>query len=331
MRPTARLFFSKVSETLVLDALASHVPPEGRAVILADGYDPIGRAAEDPRVARIIDVRAVPTSELDRIEGADIVIYACTQDDLGLPFIEHLHRSGRRYYPVWGAKPGGYAFTSSIVRDVLESEYLHQQQVGFGKWDFGSADFENLIQALDLTKHLPGCYLEVGCYQGSSAGVVLRYLASTHRRMNTYFMDVFGGFSYEESARSADAIWHGTHVTEGEEAVRTRLLEYGVGHDGLRITIERRNIISDPLPAEIVAEGIAVANLDVDMHEAVAAGLQKLAPHIVPGGILVVEDAGHTPLLIGAKLALEQFLREPAGRQFMPLVMGSGQTFLIRR
>jgi hypothetical protein len=26
-----------------------------------------------------------------------VVIYACTQDDLGLPFIEHLHKTGRKY------------------------------------------------------------------------------------------------------------------------------------------------------------------------------------------------------------------------------------------
>jgi hypothetical protein len=81
----------------------------------------------------------------------------------------------------------------------------------------------------------------------------------------------------------------------------------------------------------IVNEGIAVANLDVDMYEAVAAGLRKIAPHMLTGGILVLEDAGHTPLLIGAKLALEEFLRDPMGQRFMPLVMGSGQTFLIAR
>jgi hypothetical protein len=51
----------------------------------------------------------------------------------------------------------------------------------------------------------------------------------------------------------------------------------------------------------------------------------------VPGGILVVEDPGHTPLLIGARFALEKFLAEPVGAQFTPLAMQSGQTFLIRR
>jgi hypothetical protein len=69
----------------------------------------------------------------------------------------------------------------------------------------------------------------------------------------------------------------------------------------------------------------------VDLHEAVYAGLHKLAPHMVQHGILVVEDPGHTPLLIGAKLALEKFLAEDAGKQFIPIVMDSGQSFLIRK
>jgi hypothetical protein len=51
----------------------------------------------------------------------------------------------------------------------------------------------------------------------------------------------------------------------------------------------------------------------------------------VKHGILVVEDPGHTPLLFGAKYALEKFLGEGLGRKFIPVAMDSGQVFLIRR
>ena len=108
-------------------------------------------------------------------------------------------------------------------------------------------------------------------------------------------------------------------------------MAYGGGFPDLKISVEKNNIISDPLPARAVKLGIAVANLDVDLYEAVYAGLHKLAPHMVQHGILVVEDPGHTPLLIGAKLALEKFLDEDVGKQFIPLVMDSGQSFLIRK
>lgn len=322
---------AKVSQAHVMHALDARLGEGQRAVILHDGYDSMGSVAEESRVARVIDVRAEPVSVLDRLGEQDVIIYACTQDDLGLPFIAHLHERGRRYYPIWSAEPGGYAFSNAVARDVLEAERAHQSEQRFGKWDFGYRDFENLIQAVEVTRHLAGCYLEVGCYRGSSAGVVLRYLAAIRRSIRAYFLDVFEGFNYSASALSADAVWHGTHVTDGFEAVRARLLEYGAESPELHIAVERRNIITDALPAAVIEEGIAVANLDVDLHEAVYAGLHKIAPHIVPGGILVVEDPGHTPLLIGARLALHKFLAEPIGTQFVPLAMQSGQTFLIRR
>lgn len=326
-----RLFFPKVTPELLLRALDQHVPHGCRAVILSDGFEDIDGPAADRRVARVIDVRIEPVSALESLDDTEAVIYACTQDDLGIPFVEHLHRRGRRYYPIWSARPGGYAFANSTARRVLEAEFQYQKRLGFDKWDFGHGDFVNLIQAIEITRSLPGCYLEVGCYRGSSAGVVLRYLAESSRDMHACFLDVFDGFSYEEAEKSADAVWLGTHVTDGLDAVRSRLLEYGANAPGLTICVERCNIITDPLPAMVLERGVAVANLDVDLHEAVEAGLRKIAPHVVPGGILVVEDPGHTPLLIGANLALRRFMKGDEGRQFMPIAMESGQTFLVRR
>lgn len=323
--------FSKISDDHILSALDSRLAPGHRAVLLLDGYEKINAVRADPRIRMMIDVRRDSPTVLDSLGEDDVVIYACTQDDLGLPFIEHLHKTGRKYFPVWSARPGGYVFTNTTAREVLQTEFEFQIREGFDKWDFGHLDFMTLIQALEITKELPGCYLEVGCYCGSSAGAVLRYLAEKRRPMETFFLDVFSGFHYEASDKSADAVWHGTHETDGFDTVRNRLMAYGAGIPDLKITVEKNNIITDPLPKDVIERGIALANLDVDLHEAVYAGLHKIAPHIVKHGILVVEDPGHTPLLIGAKYALEKFLDEDLGRQFIPVVMDSGQSFLIRK
>lgn len=232
---------------------------------------------------------------------------------------------------MWSARPGGYVYTNNTARKVLSHEFEFQKREGFAKWDFGYHDFANLIQALEMTRNLPGCYVEVGCFRGSSAGIVLRYLSAVRRRIPTFFLDVFDGFTYDDAQSSADTIWHGTHKTEGYELVRQRLLNYNTEFPEMSISVEVNNIITDPLPIAVARDGIAVANLDVDLHEAVYMGLHKLAPHIVKSGVLIVEDAGHTPLLIGAKHALEKFLAEEAGQQFIHLVMESGQSFLIRK
>ncbi len=329
--PQRSLFFQKITSDQVSETLDKHVAENQLAVILADGYGQLDDISGISRVRRVIDVCKVSPLILDSLNVDDVVIYACVQDDLGLPFIEHLHNIGRKYYPVWSARPGGYAFTNSTARNVLDVEFDFQKRHGFAKWDFGYADFVNLIQALEITRDTPGCYLEVGCYRGSSAGVILRYLATTRRPLETFFLDVFEGFQYGESQTSADAIWYGTHATDGLAAVRERLVGYNTGFSDLKITIEKNNIITDPLPARVIEQGISVANLDVDLHEAVYAGLHKIAPHIVKNGILIVEDPGHTPLLIGARYALEKFLSEDIGKSFIPLSMESGQTFLIKK
>jgi hypothetical protein len=325
------MFFEKVNSTILSDSIRDHVPPGSKAIVIHDGIDSIDDPEVKGKIERILDARFDRPEYIADLDRSLVIIYACTQDDLGLPFVKYIHESDRKYFPVMSGKPGGYVYTNTKARNVLANEFEFQKLNGFAKWDFGYQDFSNLIQALEICRDLPGCYLEVGCFRGSSAGVVLRYLRTMSRPIQTFFFDVFRGFTYEASKGSSDAIWHGTHITEGLDSVRRRLLNYTLDCPQIEVFVEECNIITDPLPMEIVRQGIKVANLDVDLHEAVYAGLHKLAPHIVKNGILIVEDPGHTPLLIGAKYALSKFLAEDAGKQFIHIVMESGQSFLIKK
>ncbi len=144
----------------------------------------------------------------------------------------------------------------------------------------------------------------------------------------SYFFDVFDGFNYEEAKSSSDALWFGSHVTHGQSVVAERLQSFDLPGLGRPVIVQKNNIITDDLPPEITK--IAVANLDVDILEGVYHGLVRLAPLIVPGGILIVEDTGHTPALAGAALAVELFQQTPIARQFTSIYMASGQLFLLR-
>ena len=165
--------------------------------------------------------------------------------------------------------------------------------------------------------------MEIGCFRGSSSSVMLDYALHNGFDRTFYFFDTFDGFSYETARTSPDAMWQGTHATEGHAVVEGRLTAIGYPH----LQVHRANIITDNLPAEITQ--IAVANVDVDLYEAVIAGLNKVADLIPPGGIIICEDAGHTPNLIGARLALQEFMRSPRGARFTQIFMTSGQAFLI--
>lgn len=69
----------------------------------------------------------------------------------------------------------------------------------------------------------------------------------------------------------------------------------------------------------------------MDLHEAVYAALFHVHEKLSVNGIIVVEDAGHTPRLLGAKLALEQFLEKVGFDTYVHLQMESGQYVLIRK
>lgn len=106
------------------------------------------------------------------------------------------------------------------------------------------------------------------------------------------------------------------------ELVRKRVKE------GQNINIVKSNIITDNLPDEI--EHVAVCNIDVDLYEAVQYALYKVKDRVVKGGVIIAEDYGHTPELLGAQLAIDEFYEENEDEWFK-IVCTSGQCLLIRQ
>ena len=262
------------------------------------------------------------------IDGLDdqFVVLAFEQDDLCLTAMQLLRAEGRSFLPCLQFHPTAeYWRTNSIAKDSLAIEFEYQHRLPDPKWN--TPDFVNIVQALDATKNVNGVYLEVGVFKGNSARTALRFMTNAGINRRCFFWDVFIGFNYPEAKESIDRIWEGTHEVGAVDIV-DHYIRGELELTGYDIAVEQKNIISDEIPEDIGE--IAVANLDVDMYEAVAAGLEKIAPRIALGGILIVEDPGHTPALSGAFMALDEFLKTPIAQKFTALTMGSGQTFLIR-
>jgi hypothetical protein len=266
---------------------------------------------------------------LDAVDpAASVVLYAVEHALDGLAVARRLVERKIRFLPLGAGPVGGWVYDDPVARQVIEDAYIGQTLAGFAKFeDPGSKDdFVNLTQALHTTDRIEGCVVEVGCFRGSSGAVMLDYANAKQLRPKAFhFFDVFDGFNYKEALESSDAVWAKTHRTEGEAAVRERLTAKAGIH---QVTVRKMNVISDVLPADVGP--VALLNLDVDLYEAVAAGLKRFAPLIVRGGILICEDAGHTPGLIGARLALQEFLESKRGAAFTPVHMPSGQAFLIK-
>lgn len=193
---------------------------------------------------------------------------------------------------------------------------------------FCKKDHLNIMQAIEITKHLSGDYVEIGVFMGASALAALHFMKHSNINRECYFLDTYDGFNYEESKTGIDAFWYKTHKIIGVEDTVNTIRSLFSRFD-IRTNVVISNICRDDLPDNI--NRIAVCNIDVDQHEAVSSALFKVADSIVPYGIIIAEDAGHTPLLYGALLALTEFLESDKGKDFMPIKMESGQTFLIRK
>ncbi len=135
-------------------------------------------------------------------------------------------------------------------------------------------------------------------------------------------MDTYEGFSYETADASSDALWAGSHQDTSKELVEMRLSGYECKK------CIKANIITDELPEEI--EKIAVCNIDVDMYEPTKYALEKVRKKIVSGGIILEEDYGHSPQVIGAQVATNEFLEKYKG-EFIAIYGKGSQLILIKK
>lgn len=271
--------------------------------------------------------QAVTVTKPEELPEGEAYLLAYEQDDICASIMSHINSIGKQYFPCLKYYPvAEYWRTNAVAQKVLADEYDFQTSFEDHKWN--TPDFVNIIQAIEATRDIQGSYVEVGVFKGNSAHLAVSYMEEAKIKRNCWFMDVFDGFNYEEAESSVDKLWLHSHKAGTPEAMKEYLS--GALHEtpSVEITVLKHNIITDDLPN---FAPIAVANLDVDMYEAVLVGLQRLAPLIAPGGILIAEDPGHTPALAGAHHALTNFLSTPLAKDFTVLTMGSGQTFLLKR
>ena len=215
------------------------------------------------------------------------------------------------YYPT-----ARYFHRNDIARDTL----IEDSKINKPKFEVG--DFENIIQALEITRHIPGDYVEIGVYQGRSAHLALNYMSRANLQRKSFFLDVFEGFTYDKAQSSSDLIWKNTHQDTSFQNVQEFLAEFN------NVQVIKSNIITDELPEEV--EQISVCCIDVDLQEAVNAAINKVSTKIAKGGLIILEDQGHTPPLGGAYLATCEFLDSATAKSFVPIHMASGQMILVK-
>jgi len=248
-----------------------------------------------------------------------VFICAFNSDERMVQFLKKL-KSFKDY--AYFTPGNSYPTARYFHRDDKALAVLKEESAKPDSTKFELADYENILQAIAITKNLPGPYVEIGVFKGDSARLALNYLQRCGIKKFCYFIDTYEGFSYDEAKQSADARWSGTHIDAPMESVARFLSAFSEKE------LIKMNVIVQDLPDQI--NNVSVCNIDVDMYEAVLVAAVKMAPRMAKGGIMILEDQGHTPALAGAYLATMEFLETDPGKKFIPIHLYSGQMFLVK-
>jgi hypothetical protein len=282
--------------------------------------------ADDVKSRFTRTVSSIESLNDDQISKIVFYIYfLCDSDAINI--LKRIHKFNGKFIPLLAFYKTNYRFIDRPTLEALHQTEILQDRVSH----FDYQVHENICEAINLTKNLEGDYVEIGVYMGGSALTALNYMDKlkrlAYKPKKVWLLDTFDGFEYEEAANSQDAMWAGTHKIFGVENIQAHLKET-LDTAKIDYNLVVSNICKDDLPAEI--KSIAVANIDVDVYEATLDGLNKVAPLIVKGGIIIAEDAASTPGLYGAYLALTEFLESDMGSNFIS-IFKNGQYFLIRK
>lgn len=293
-------------------------------VVVPDVYK---KKIQDAFLGRVISTRdIICTSELDNFER---LIWATERVDRGASIARYFYKKAKKVKVLKNTGPARVWMHDEVKENVLLEEFDVQTKEGIEFFGHGiGADFGNLLQFIDNTKNLDGDFVEIGCFMGSSTCVMANYIDKNKIDKSFYVYDYFDGFTYDEAKSSLDSTWLNTHQTDGKDNVEARI-KSRLSERKDNFQVFQRNIIDEDALKEVTK--ISFANIDVDLYEAVYAALVHVHHKLCANGIIVVEDAGHTPRLIGAKIALEEFLELVGTDSYHSILMESGQYVLIKR
>ncbi|HZG42103.1 MAG TPA: TylF/MycF/NovP-related O-methyltransferase [Longimicrobium sp.] len=201
---------------------------------------------------------------------------------------------------------------SSLARDVRRRRLTY---LGFD----ALADLERAVARVEA-QGIAGAIIEAGCALGGST-VVIAAAKTRERPLRVY--DVFGMIPPPSEADGADIHARYATIVEGksagiggdryygyEENLRERvantLTEFGYDPAANRIELIQ-GLFQDTMQ---VSGPVALAHVDADWYESVMTCLQRIVPHLAPGGTLVIDDYDHWS---GCRRAVDEFFADKRG------------------
>ncbi|MGM0563716.1 MAG: TylF/MycF/NovP-related O-methyltransferase [Pseudomonadota bacterium] len=159
---------------------------------------------------------------------------------------------------------------------------------------------------------LPGAVIECGVYKGAS---LIRFatfrdmLESSGARQIIGF-DAFGSFPVPEGADDSDKAFIEDFESKGGEGISREELEAVLAHKGFDHHQLIKGDLLETVPEYLKAHPelkVALLHIDVDVYEPTLKALEHFFPHMISGGLVVLDDYH---LVDGATRAVDEFIAE---------------------
>jgi O-methyltransferase len=184
-----------------------------------------------------------------------------------------------------------------------------------------------------------GEIIEAGCAYGGSA-IVLCSAKRRSRAMRVF--DVFGMIPPPSSRDGADMQARYRDIASGSSAGLGGGRYYAYDEDleakvtenfrdlGYPIQEHGVSLVAGKVQDTLRVDGpVCLAHIDVDWYEPVAACLERIIPHLVPGGVVALRAYADWS---GCRTATDEYLQreDPESRAFTRQIV-AGQLFLVKR
>lgn len=153
---------------------------------------------------------------------------------------------------------------------------------------------QNILQALENTKDIPGDMAELGVYQGGSA-----YIIATHQpNKKLHLFDTFEGIPENDEFEG------GVHVKG----------EFASSYDEVKASLAQLNVVyhkgffpdtTQELPPDII---FSFVHLDADIYQSTLAGIEYFWHRLTEGGVIIFDDYNN-PNTPGVNAVVDQWFQ----------------------
>lgn len=219
---------------------------------------------------------------------------------------------------------------ASLIRRIRDERltYLNDAKL---------AALANTCRSIEQQKR-PGLFLEAGCALGGSAILIA---SIKHRQRPLYVYDVFGMIPPPSDQDTDDVHDRYKTIVEGKssgidgdeyygyksnlyEEVQANLMRFGI-HPKENSVWLIKGLLQETMH---LTQPVALAHVDVDWYDPVMSCLQRVFPHLVVGGSIILDDYHDWG---GCRKATDEYLKTVRGQFALDDAAGSLKVTRVRK